>query len=319
MDINKLLLLLSDGEYHSGSELGKALDVSRTSVWKSLPLLEKLAIVTETLKGKGYRIPGGLDLLDKNSISKSLPTHISESLDIDILLSHESTNDYLIQLSKQKQFVKYHACLAEMQVSGRGRRGRAWVSPFAKNIYLSLGFTLGAGGEQLSGLSLVVGIAVARTLENLGLQNVGLKWPNDVLVEGKKVAGILIELSGEATTNWNVICGVGLNVSMTKAEGRDIDQDWVSLHDYIDVKRNVVAKELLIQLVEVMEEFKGSAFADFIAQWGRYDVLRGKEVSILPGKMTGRVVGINHQGALLVVDDGQVKAVNAGEVSVRKL
>ena len=318
MDINKLLYLLSDGEFHSGSQLGAALGLSRTSIWKALPLLQKLTVVVEAVKGKGYRIPNGLDLLDKNIITSLLLPYINSFLKIEILLSHSSTNDYLVERLKGCNISGYQVCLAEMQTSGRGRRGRVWVSPFAKNIYLSLAFSLGAGAEQLSGLSLVVGIAVAKALENLGVKGVGLKWPNDVFVGDKKIAGILLDLSGEATTSWNVICGIGLNVAMSKKDGSAIDQEWSALNEYIECNRNAITVELLKQLVEVIEEFKYSSFSEFMGRWNSYDVLHGKEVVILPGNRAGRCLGVNALGAL-IVNDGQDHVVSAGEVSVRKL
>lgn len=319
MDITKLLHLLSDGEFHSGSELGMALGVSRTSVWKSLPLLEKLSILTETVKGKGYRVPGGLDLLDRQKILESVISFVpSSDFDIDVLLSHESTNNYLIDLVKKKELSKYHVCLAERQLGGRGRRGRVWVSPFAKNIYLSLGFSLEVGVDQLSGLSLVIGIAVAQTLEAFGVKDIGLKWPNDVYIEGRKIAGILVELSGEATTVWNVVCGIGLNVSMTRKEGESIDQDWASLEDYVQCGRNEVAAELIKQLIDVVNEFRIAPFEHFMSRWARYDVLLGEDVRVMPGEMYGKVVGVNKLGALLI-DNGEVNEVNAGEVSVRRM
>ena len=163
-----------------------------------------------------------------------------------------------------------------------------------------------------------MGIAVANTLEKLGVKDVGLKWPNDVFVGGRKVAGILLELSGEATTSWSVVCGIGLNVLMTEKEGETIGQEWVSLSAFVECSRNVVAAELFNQLIEVMEEFKCGSFSDFIARWEHYDILRGKEVVVLPGTTTGRVVGVNAQGALLV-SNGEEYIVTAGEVSVRRL
>lgn len=319
MDLQKLLSLLADGNYHSGSELGDSLGVSRTSIWKCLPQLQALNIPIETVKGKGYRIPDGLDLLDVNSIFSKFPPHVLQLLAIDILLECSSTNDYLLQNKNFGKTFKYHACLTEFQASGRGRRGRTWVSPFGKNLTLSLGFVINGGVESLSGLSLIVGIAVARSLVSLGVENVGLKWPNDVYVDNKKIAGILIELSGEATTQWNVVCGIGLNVLMAKSEGLDIEQDWVALKNYIKSSRNEVATVLLNNLLEVLELFERASFKDFVEEWNRFDILKGQEVQVSPEGIIGKVLGVNGQGGLEIDIGGEKQLINAGEVSVRSV
>lgn len=317
MDLNRLLSLLSDGEFHSGSELGELLGVSRTSIWKAIPSLQELSVPVEVVKGKGYRIQGGLDLLDKNKMLSMLPSIIKERVNLDVLLSHSSTNDYLSSL-KEPVRENYHICLAEHQTAGRGRRGKVWVSPFAKNISLSAGFLLGGGVEALSGLSLVVGVAVAKMLESLGIKDIGLKWPNDVFVGGKKIAGILLELSGEATTSWNVICGIGLNVHMDKKDSVSIDQDWCSLAESISIDRNLVISKLLVHLVEVLELFKAKGFRPFMDDWARFDILSGEEVVVTPSAVAGCVVGVNMQGALLIKSVEGEHVINAGEVSVRK-
>lgn len=319
MDIHKLLYLLSDGQFHSGSELGALLGISRTSVWKSLPVLQDFSIEVEVVKGKGYRILGGLDLLDKNKISSLLSSFVKSHLEIDLILSHASTNDYLVDQLKGRYLSGYHACLAEVQLSGRGRRGRTWISPFAKNIYLSLGFSIGGGVDQISGLSLVVGLAVAKALNALGIDGVGLKWPNDVMIDGKKIAGILLELSGEATTGWNVICGVGLNVGMTEKDGEVIDQPWVALNNYMPCSRNTIAAKLVGQLISELEKFQKGTFSDFIKEWDGYDILRGKEIQVSPGGLVGKAMGINSQGALLIKNSEKECIVSAGEVSVRRV
>ena len=318
MDLEKLLFLLSDGEIHSGSELGLQLEVSRTSIWKAIPSLQILGVPVEVIKGKGYQIDGGLDLLSKKNILKLLSQQISCQINLDVLLSCSSTNDYLAKQSNGYDLSVYDICLAEYQTAGRGRRGRNWVSPFAKNIILSISFVLGGGVEALSGLSLVIGIGIAKALEGLGVKNVGLKWPNDVLVADKKIAGILLELNGEATTNWRVVCGVGLNVHMLENEVLEINQDWCSLNDSIACKRDEIAVQIIIHLLESLELFKSRGFNCFLDDWKKFDVLSGKSVSILPAGMQGMAKGINSQGALLVDSQGKIHEVSAGEVSVRK-
>ncbi len=318
MDLNRLISLLSDGEIHSGSKLGRLMGVTRTSIWKVIPSLQELSVPVEIIKGKGYRIKGGLDLLHKNKILSLLPQNISSLVDIDLLLNCSSTNDFLSTSSDEIKFGHYVICLAENQTAGRGRRGRTWVSPFAKNICCSISFVLEGGVEVLNGLSLVVGVAVAKTLEGLGVNDVSLKWPNDVYIGDRKIAGVLLELSGEATTSWKVVCGVGLNVHMTEQDEIEIDQDWCALDESIKLERNVIAAAMLEQIITTLELFKKQTFESFLGDWARFDMLRGKQVRVLPGGSEGEVVGINLQGALIIKGDKGEYIVNAGEVSVRK-
>lgn len=319
MNLNKLLTLLSDGRYHSGSDLGEAMNLSRTSIWKAIPNLQELGVPVEVIKGKGYRIPSGLDLLNKNQILSLIPSNISNQVSLEILLNCTSTNDYISSFPIDADCRTYQACLAENQTKGRGRRGKFWISPFGKNISCSLGFQLGGGVEVLSGLSLVVGVAVAKTLETLGVKGVGLKWPNDVYVGGKKIAGILLELSGEATTSWKIVCGVGLNVHMSNDDNVSIDQEWCSLIESVQIERSVLAAKLICELISAFELFKKRNFQVFMDDWTRLDILSGETVIVTPGGLEGCVIGVNLQGALIVRNSSGEHLVNAGEVSVRRL
>ena len=180
MELVKLLNCLADGAYHSGVELGEAQGVTRTAVWKALGKLEEMGVSLESTKGKGYRIKGGLDLLDRDFIL----AHITElSLPVRslfLLQSIDSTNSYLMTESHNADPDDYIVCMAERQTAGRGRRGRIWHSPYAKNLYISLSFNLPGGVESLDGLSLALGVAVANCLSARGVQDIGLKWPNDI-------------------------------------------------------------------------------------------------------------------------------------------
>lgn len=319
MHLYQLLHLLSDGQFHSGSELGDVLGLSRTSIWKALTHLQDLHVDLETVKGKGYRIAGGLDLIDLDKITAQLSDKVSRLCELEVLLSCASTNDYIAAQSDNFSDMGYRVCLAEMQTSGRGRRGRSWVSPFAKNISLSVGFTLNGGVESLSGMSLVVGIAMASALSKMGVSDCFVKWPNDVLVNKKKICGILIELQGEATTGWNVVCGVGLNVSMSALEGQEIEQDWIALQECLAIDRSSVVVRILDELITALEIFKCHGFSVFEKAWQQYDYLFDKELVISPANVQGRGAGVSSQGALLVDVLGEKRSINAGEVSVRRL
>ncbi len=315
MELHSILSLLSDGEFHSGSDLGRALGVSRTAVWKTLGQLEELDLSLESVKGRGYRLSRGLDLLDDGEILSHIGSEVAANVDIEVLLRTGSTNSYL--LGKVPSGKLYDCCFAEYQTQGKGRRGRKWVSPFARNIYFSMAFDLEGGAEALSGLSLVIGLSVARTLKKKGVTGIELKWPNDIWLQGKKIAGILVELHGEATTAWRVVLGLGLNVDMTEAEAEEIDQPWACLASVLQLDRSEVSGIVLSGLIKDLELFKTYGFTSFSKEWLAYDGLLGKRVAINGGVTTGIARGVDVTGALLLEQEEGLVTINAGEVSVR--
>lgn len=320
MDLIALLSCMADGEYHSGVELGGKLNVSRTAVWKALGKLEGLGVCLEKTKGKGYRIKGGLDLLNREHILANLDRYSALLHELHLVQSIDSTNSYLMSSSDCANPKLYVACMAERQTAGRGRRGRVWHSPYAKNIYLSLSFNLQGGGESLDGLSLALGVAVARCLSQEGVLGVGLKWPNDILVGGKKLAGILVELKGEAEQGWKVVVGLGLNVLMTNAERDVIDQPWVSIASLSNARaksRSEWSALLVKNIISTIELFKVNGFKGVKSEWDRYDALSKKPVMVVGGDVSGVCEGVDERGRLLVRVDGDLKIINAGEVSVR--
>ena len=316
MELHSLLSLLADGQYHSGSDLGVRLGVSRTAVWKVINNLSDIHIDVLSVKGKGYCIEGGLDLLSADGIYEFLPLALKKLCDLHLLLAVDSTNTWV--MDNRKVSKPYTFCLAELQKEGKGRRGRQWVSPFGKNICLSVGFDLPGGVEVLSGLSLVIGISVIRALNMLGVSSAKLKWPNDILIDGQKVAGILVELQGEATTGWRVTAGIGLNVAMNRSEGEGIDQPWVSLSKYVDFSRDFIASALIESVVNVLEVYRREGFSVFVEEWQSSDLLRGKYVQISASEIAGIALGVDASGALLLDTENGVKSVNAGEVSIQK-
>ena len=211
---------------------------------------------------------------------------------------------------------KFEVCISEMQKGGKGRRGKVWVSPFGKNIYLSVAFDLQGGVEVLNGLSLVIGLAVIRVLKKLGLSNAVLKWPNDIWIDSRKAAGVLVELQGEATTGWRIVAGIGLNVAMDENDGKGIDQPWVSIAQSISSGRGQVAGMMISALIAVLEEYQANGFKGFMSEWDDSDFLKGKSIES-SGGVKGIAVGINAQGALLVETTDGLKSINAGEISVR--
>ncbi|MEH6627486.1 MAG: bifunctional biotin--[acetyl-CoA-carboxylase] ligase/biotin operon repressor BirA [Motiliproteus sp.] len=325
MSLKALLEVLADGEFHSGEELGACLGVSRTAVWKQLKKLKELGLDHYSVKGRGYRIPGGLDLLDEEKLSSYLQAEVAANLQaVDLQLSIESTNLMAMQ-GLQEGKGKGYLYLAEHQTAGKGRRGRGWVSPFSRNLYFSLTWTFSQGAAALEGLSLVVGLAIARGLADAGVAGVGLKWPNDLLYEGKKLAGILLEMTGDASGFCQVVIGVGVNVSMPDADGRLIDQPWTDLDRCLEgsvaprMGRNQLLAAILNRLVPVMEMFSEQGFSPFRQQWMELDAFANQTVALQTHSLEiqGVARGVDGAGALLLETEEGIRAFHGGELSLR--
>ena len=186
-----LITLLSDGQFHSGEQLGEQLGISRAAVSKHMAALKELGLDLFSLTGKGYRLAVPMALYDEaqlQALAPMAPVHCFPVID--------STNQYLLE--RVNQLSSGESCLAECQTAGRGRRGKPWVSPFGCQLILSMYWRLEQGMAAAMGLSLAVGVAVVQALESLGYPGVELKWPNDLYYQGRKLAGILVEMSGSA-------------------------------------------------------------------------------------------------------------------------
>ena len=261
----KLLPLLANGEFRSGQDLADAMGVSRTAVWKQVNrLAADLGLAIESVRGKGYRIPGGIDLLDADQVKAALDARARALLTrLEILDTVDSTNAEVMRQAEQG-YVPGLVCTAEQQTAGRGRRGRQWVSPYASNLYLSLLWEFSQGAAALEGLSLAVGVAVARALRACAVPYVQLKWPNDVLYGGAKLGGILLEMTGDAAGSCQVVIGVGLNVAMPAAAAGAIDQAWTDIKTITANQhpgRNRLLAALLNELLPLVADFEQQGFS----------------------------------------------------------
>ncbi|SHI26482.1 bifunctional biotin--[acetyl-CoA-carboxylase] ligase/biotin operon repressor BirA [Ferrimonas marina] len=307
-----LVTQLADGQFHSGTALAEQVGVSRAAINNHITALTDLGLVIHRVKGKGYRIPNGLSLLDPARLvqGRETPIHLFWQID--------STNAFL--MGRRGQCVKGEACLAEMQSAGRGRRGRVWFSPLASHLYLSYYWRLEQGMMAASGLSLMVGVVVAEAIASLGLGQVELKWPNDLYLDGRKLGGILVEMSGQMGEPCELVIGCGLNVVMP--EGTELDQPWADLQsqqaDRID--RNALAQAVLGHLDSALPRFEQEGLAPFVEAWKQRDCFAGKPVQLSMGErvITGVARGIDTQGNLLLaLENGELKAFAGGEVSLR--
>ncbi|MCK9801260.1 bifunctional biotin--[acetyl-CoA-carboxylase] ligase/biotin operon repressor BirA [Pseudomonas sp. MAFF 302030] len=311
-----LLELLKDGRFHSGQALGAALGISRSAVWKQLQQMEaELGLSIHKVRGRGYQLAAPIALLDGAEIARQ--SHDS-SWGILVFDSIDSTNAEALRAIERGQSAPFFV-LAERQSAGRGRRGRKWVSPFAENVYYSLVLRIDGGMRQLEGLSLVVGLAVMQTLRDFGISKAGLKWPNDVLVGRKKIAGILLELVGDPADVCHVVLGVGINVNMQGAE--EVDQEWTSIR--LESGRMIDRNELVVRLGAVLGSYlkrhQESGFVAIQAEWEQNHLWQGRSVSLVAGvnKVDGIVMGIDRQGALRLRVEGVEKVYSGGELSLR--
>ncbi len=320
MDIEEVLKLLADGRFHSGEELGDCLGVSRTAVWKQLKKLEPLGLPLHSVKGKGYCLEGGLELLRPETIVSGLNDNARALLlELDVQTIVDSTNVRAAERVARGNAHGY-VCSAEQQTAGKGRRGRPWVSPFGKNIYLSAVWGFDGGIAVLEGLSLAVGVAVVRGLQAAGLEGLRLKWPNDVLWNGRKLAGILLEMTGDVDGYCQVVVGLGVNVTMPPASGATIDQQWVDVQSIIgDCSRNQLMIHILNHLLPMFKEFQAGGFSALRPEWEQLDAYRNCVVELLTPKAAhcGVALGVNDSGAIRVRVDGHERVFSGGEISLR--
>ncbi|MGH1463270.1 MAG: bifunctional biotin--[acetyl-CoA-carboxylase] ligase/biotin operon repressor BirA [Neptuniibacter sp.] len=322
MTVRSLLSILADGKFHSGSELGENLGISRSAIWKHIRRLEETGLEIYSVKGRGYRIPGGLDLLDVAQIRSGLNEEVEAKLNhCSLELVAESTNEQAMNAC-QKDNCHGYLYLAEQQTAGRGRRGRPWISPFARNLYFSLVWRFERGIGALEGLSLLVGLSLVKALEKLDVEGVKLKWPNDLLFEDKKLAGILIEVNGEASGQCQVVIGVGVNVDMPVLTAEEIDQPWVDLN-FIrggKVSRNQLLAEVINELVMQLQVFQEKGFSSLVGEWQHYNAHQNQAVTLQlgNGEVTGTCLGVDASGALVLETDKGREIFFGGEVSLRR-
>jgi len=318
----RLVESLADGDFHSGEGLAKMLGVSRAAIWKQMRKLDQFGLDVHAVRGRGYRLAAPFQPLDGDTIFRNMAPCIRQRIEVlDVLREVDSTSDFLKRKGPPPSTRCVRVCLAEWQRAGRGRRGRRWISPYGANLYLSLACALNEGVLQSGGLSLAVAIAVHRTLRDAGVGGLGLKWPNDIFFQGRKLAGILLDVSGESGGNYHVIIGVGINLRMPETASVNIDQPWADLSKQgLERQRNQLAGKLLESLIENIDSFTGKGLAAFADEWRRHDITHGRQVRLHTGQresVSGVARGVDAHGALLIERDGEVRAFHAGEVSVR--
>ncbi|HCH39369.1 bifunctional biotin--[acetyl-CoA-carboxylase] ligase/biotin operon repressor BirA [Leclercia sp. M50] len=309
----KLISVLADGDFHSGEQLGEQLGMSRAAINKHIQTLRDWGVDVFTVPGKGYSLPEPVQLLDEAFIS----SQITDS-SVAVLPVIDSTNQYL--LDRLDTLQSGDCCVAEYQQAGRGRRGRKWFSPFGANLYLSMYWRLEQGPAAAIGLSLVIGIVLAEVLQSLGADKVRVKWPNDLYLNDRKLAGILVELTGKTGDAAQIVMGAGINLVMRNVQAEDINQGWINLQEAgIAIDRNVLAVQVINELRHSLKIFEQEGLAPFLPRWEKLDNFAHRAVKLIIGdkEIYGTSRGINEQGALLLEQDGVIKPWVGGEISLR--
>ena len=325
-----LLRLLADGEFHSGEVLAQQLGISRASVSNALRGMENYGLALYSVRGRGYRLVNPPQWLDAAHLASLLGEH-GRHFQIEILDSTPSSNTLLLQRAKRDVAnggpPSGSVLAVEWQSGGRGRLGRAWHSGLGNALTFSLLWRFECGLSALSGLSLATGVALMRALRELGVEGVGLKWPNDVLdtrdKKGNlKLAGILIETQGDMLGPSAVVIGIGLNLSLPQPVLHQINQPATGLAGMMDEvpERNRLLAVLLRELHGMLREFAIYGFTALRAEWESHHALQDQPVCLsLPdgSSVTGIARGVTENGALKLETGQGMQIFNAGEISLR--
>ncbi len=318
----EILRMLSDGAFHSGTDLGKKLGITRAAVCKNVHHLAQSGLEVHRVTGRGYKLDTPLMLLDRSRLLKLLGSSAAEIRDrLHVLDTVNSTNRYLADQAAMDKDINGMVCVAEFQSSGRGRRGRSWVATPYCNLMLSMTWRFPGGPGLVSGLSLAAGVALVCALEEYGVTGAGLKWPNDVLWNNRKLAGLLVDAQGEAAGPTLVILGVGVNGHISQHDAAHIDQPWIDLQGITGATtdRNRLAALVIRHLLDMFHLFADKGFAPFRDEWQRRHLFHGRRVSLIQGDrgFSGTAEGIDETGGLIIRHAKNRRVFHSGEVSLR--
>lgn len=321
-ELYKLIQLMADGRFYSGERLASSFGITRAGIWKRMQRIESaLQLGIDRVPGRGYRLSRPLLLLDKDQIISAMASPQFSVLDaLHLLPTVDSTSDYVARYPVPAPSHSI-ACLAELQTAGRGRRGRNWVSVFGENIYLSLGYSFKLPLTQLSGLSIAAGVVVAQVLSRHGLRQHALKWPNDVHVSGRKLAGILVDAAGDMEGPSRAVIGLGLNMRLDVDAAAGIEQPWTDLSSEMTElpNRNQLAGDMLSTLIEACQLYENKGLQPFLAAWQQFDKHPGLIIDLHQGReiIRGKYIGLADDGGLMLETIKGRQVFYAGEVSMR--
>ncbi len=316
----QLLRLLADGAFHSGSEMGRQLGVSRATVCSDLTAIVGHGVLLQRVSGRGYRLAQPWDCLNLGEINRYMGS-VAAGFKLEILQQANSSNTELLR--RATQGAQSGSVLAvELQTAGRGRIGRTWHSGLGNALTFSLLWRFDCGLNALSGLSLAVGLAILRALQQFNAVGVGLKWPNDILAPHGKLGGVLIEAQGDMHGPSAVVIGIGINCTLPLMLEQMITQPAASINQLISAppNRNQLLAALLHHLAGVLDEFSRTGFASMRVEWEQYHAQQNLLVQLkMPDGscISGVARGVSDAGELrLEMTDG-IKQFNSGEVGIR--
>ena len=320
----RVFLSLADGEFHSGAALAAQHGLTRSAVWKAVRVLRELGLAVQAVTNRGYRLPAPVVPLDAARIRAGLPASLLARLRHgEVAWTLGSTNSELLGRAPPPPG-QFDFLLAEYQSAGRGRHARSWIAPPGGAICLSLSWSFAALPGDAGALSLAMGVAALRALATLGRLPVGLKWPNDLLADGRKLGGMLLELRSEGGGPAHVVYGIGLNVALgaelsARVAASGLEPTDLAVLGVPGCDRNRLAAELIAAAVDAFVVFEREGFRAFFADWQSADLLRGQTVTVsgVGTEVAGRAAGVDSDGALLVETAGGLQRFISGEVSVR--
>lgn len=318
-----ILQALKNGEFISGQLLGEQLGISRAAVAKHIKSLCELGLDIYKVNNKGYCLKQEIALISKPELQAEYQKLSGQVGNFETFASIDSTNTELMQRITSKQALTSGAVVvAEMQNAGRGRRGRVWQSPFGANLYYSYYWLLDDGLQAAMGVSVAVGLAVFDCIKALYNVEVSLKWPNDILVNNQKLAGVLVELDGQPEGPCHLVIGIGLNIAMPESASEHIDQAWVDLKRLgLEVNKNELAAALTYYLEQRLAQYQATGLSEMYSEWNKVNAFAEQLITLNTGQKTwqGICVGIDKQGGLVLRQDGIEKTYYGGEISVRKV
>jgi len=313
-----LIHILAGGGLYSGADLARRLNISRTAIWKHIRHMRTCGLVIESVRGRGYQLRQTVGLLQAKTIRSLLsPAVTGRVSSLQVLFETTSTNDVLSE-NYGRAALHGHVLLAEYQSQGRGRRGNVWISPLAGSINLSLGWHYDMPPQHPGCLSLAIAVGVMRVFGQHGIAGAGLKWPNDIFANGRKLGGILVEMRGENAGPVDVIVGIGININSAVAIR-------LADHEVTDIQaltgrppsRNRLAASLINELVMMLERYPELEIGSLLQEWRGYDCAQGRNATIhLPDRTcSGRVIGVDDQGLLQMSIDNELQTFTSGQIS----
>lgn len=311
----------ANGEFLSGQALADILGCSRTAIWKHIEELRKDGFILEAVRKKGYRIVSTLDNVSENEIRLGLQTN-KLGKTIHYLESTESTQKIAHQLS-QDGCPEGTIVIAEEQTNGRGRLTRHWHSPKQTGIWMSVVLRPNLPPHKAPQFTLITAVAVVQAIEDLCDIHPEIKWPNDILIDGKKVTGILTELQADSDKIHSIIIGIGINVNQSK------DQFPNELHSIATslaiesgekIVRAALIQKILANLERYYQVYLEQGFTPLKILWESYAISIGKEIiaRTISGDITGKAIGISNEGVLKIQDhNGQIHDIYSADIEVK--